>query len=75
MGCVGQMNRKIKIHTIPFKITSIKEKKDINNDDQIQIYQKADSVLNCQTNISQNVQYLIDNNPIPFVKIKKKIKT
>ena len=52
-----------------------KKKKDINNDDQIQIYQKADSVLNCQTNISQNVQYLIDNNPIPFVKIKKKIKT
>ena len=75
MGCVGQMNRKAKIHTIPFKITSIKEKKDINNDDQIQIYQKADSVFNCQTNISQNVQYLIDNNPIPFVKIKKKIKT
>ena len=75
MGCVGQMNRKTKIHTIPFKITSIKEKKDINNDDQIQIYQKADSVFNCQTNISQNVQYLIDNNPIPFVKIKKKIKT
>ena len=75
MGCVGQMNRKTKIHAIPFKITSIKEKKDINNDDQIQIYQKADSVLNCQTNISQNVQYLIDNNPIPFVKIKKKIKT
>ena len=75
MGCVGQMNRKTKIHTIPFKIISIKEKKDINNDDQIQIYQKADSVFNCQTNISQNVQYLIDNNPIPFVKIKKKIKT
>ena len=45
------------------------------NGEHVQIYKKNNDDFNRQTSISQNVQNIIDNNPIPFVKIKKKIKS
>ena len=76
MGCIIKKNNKpqIKVITSNKMNTTIKEKVNIKDENQIQIYKKNNDDFNCQTIISKNVEYLIENNPIPFVKIKKKIK-
>ena len=54
---------------------NIKNTNNLKSEDQIQIYQKKnDKDLNRQTSISQNIENIIDNNPISFVKIIKKKK-
>ena len=77
MRCIIKKNNKpqIKVITSNKMNTTIKEKVNIKDENQIQIYKKNNDDFNRQTSISQNVQNIIDNNPIPFVKIKKKIKS
>ena len=73
MGCIIKKNKsQIRTITSNKMIPIIKEKVDTKDENQIQIYKKNDDDFNFQTSISKNVQYLIENNPIPFVKIKKK---
>ena len=77
MGCLCQNNHKLQINVITSNKMSPKstEKDYLINGEQVQIYKKNNDDFNRQTNISKHVQNLIDNNPIPFVKIKKKIKS
>ena len=74
MGCLCQNNHKPKINVITSNkmIPTLTEKFHLLNGEQIQIYKKNNDDYIRQTSISQNVQDLIDNKPIPFVKIKKK---
>ena len=77
MGCLINGNNKIKIKTAtPNNLNqNIKPTNNLKSEDQIQIYQKKnDKDLNRQTSISQNIENIIDNNPISFVKIIKKKK-
>ena len=75
MGCLAGIKQKSHIYVISSNkmIPKIEEKNNIDEENIIQIYkQKNNEELNKQTSISQNVQSLIDNNPLPFVKIIKK---
>ena len=79
MGCLINGNNKIKIKiktaTSNNLNQNIKPTNNLKSEDQIQIYQKKnDKDLNRQTSISQNIENIIDNNPISFVKIIKKKK-
>ncbi len=77
MGCLIIGNNKIKIKTATSNNLNqnIKPTNNLKSEDQIQIYQKKnDKDLNRQTSISQNIENIIDNNPISFVKIIKKKK-
>ena len=77
MGCLINGNNKIKIKTATSNNLNqnIKPTNNLKSEDQIQIYQKKnDKDLNRQTSISQNIENIIDNNPISFVKIIKKKK-
>ena len=77
MGCLIIGNNKIKIKTATSNNLNqnIKPMNNLKSEDQIQIYQKKnDKDLNRQTSISQNIENIIDNNPISFVKIIKKKK-
>ena len=79
MGCLINGNNKIKIKiktaTSNKLNQNIKPTNNLKSEDQIQIYQKKnDKDLNRQTSISQNIENIIDNNPISFVKIIKKKK-
>ena len=77
MGCLCNNNHKTQINVITSNkmLPTLKEKVYSVNGEQVQIYKKNNDDFNRQTSISQNVQNIIDNNPIPFVKIKKKIKS
>ena len=77
MGCICKNNHKPQINIITSNkmIPTLQEKVYSAEGEQVQIYKKNNNDFNRQTSISQNVQSLIDNNPIPFVKIKKKIKS
>ena len=77
MGCLCKNNRKTQINVITSNkmLPTLTEKVYSVNGEQVQIYKKNNDDFNRQTSISQNVQNIIDNNPIPFVKIKKKIKS
>ena len=77
MGCLINGNNKIKIKTTTSNNLNqnMKAANNLKSDDQIQIYQKKnDKDLNRQTSISQNIENIIENNPISFVKIIKKKK-
>ena len=77
MGCLIIGNNKIKIKSATSNNLNqnIKPTNNLKSEDQIQIYQKKnDKDLNRQTSISQNIENIIDNNPISFVKIIKKKK-
>ena len=79
MGCliIGNNKIKIKIKTATSNNLNqnIKPTNNLKSEEQIQIYQKKnDKDLNRQTSISQNIENIIDNNPISFVKIIKKKK-
>ena len=77
MGCLCNNNHKTQINVITSNkmLPTLTEKVYSVNGEQVQIYKKNNDDFNRQTSISQNVQNIIDNNPIPFVKIKKKIKS
>ena len=77
MGCICKNINKPQINVITSNkmIPTLTEKVYLVNGEQLQIYKKNNNDFNRQTSISKNVQNLIDNNPIPFVKIKKKIKS
>ena len=75
MGCIPRINQKSIINVITSNKTNPKlnEKKDLNEENNILIYkEKKNEDFIRQTSISKKVQYLIDNNPLPFVKIKRK---
>ena len=75
MGCLCKLNNKILINVITSNknLSKFYEKDDESKADQINTFQQNNNEdINCQTNISQNIEHLIENNPIPFVKIKKK---
>ena len=77
MGCINKITPKTQINVITStKLTQdIKETNIIQKEDQIKLYSKKNNEeLNRQTSISQsqNIEHLIDNNPLPFVKIIKK---
>ena len=75
MGCLVKLNNKIPINVITSNknLSKFYEKDDESKADQINTFQQNNNEdINCQTSISQNIEHLIENNPIPFVKIKKK---
>ena len=75
MGCIPGINQKSIVNVITSNKTNPKlnEKKDLNEENNIHIYkEKKNEDFIRQTSISKKVQYLIDNNPLPFVKIKRK---
>ena len=75
MGCLPGKQQKLQIQVIKHDniISNINEKNSLDEKAKVCIYkQKNKKDFNKQTGISQNIQSLIDNNPLPFVKIKKK---
>ena len=75
MGCLAGIKQKSHIYVTSSnkKIPKIEEKNNVDKENIIQVYKRKNiEEVNKQTSISQNVQSLIDNNPIPFVKIIKK---
>ncbi len=75
MGCLPGKQQKLQIQVIKHDniISNINEKNSLDEKANVCIYkQKNNEDFNKQTGISQNIQSLIDNNPLPFVKIKKK---
>ena len=77
MGCLPGKQQKLQIQVIKHDniISNINEKNSLDEKANVCIYkQKNNEDFNKQTSISQNVQSMIDNNPLPFVKIKKKTK-
>ena len=75
MGCLPGKQQKLQIQVIKHDniISNINEKNSLDEKANVCIYkQKNNEDFNTQTGISQNIQSLIDNNPLPFVKIKKK---
>ena len=77
MGCIPGKQQKLQIQVIKSNeiLSNINENNNIDEKENICIYkQKNNEDFNKQTSISQNVQSMIDNNPLPFVKIKKKTK-
>ena len=77
MGCIPgkQQKLQIKVNKSNKILSNINENNNIDEKENICIYkQKNNDDFNKQTSISQNVQSMIDNNPLPFVKIKKKTK-
>ena len=75
MGCLPGKQQKLQIQVIKHDniISNINEKNSLDEKAKVRIYkQKNNEDFNKQTGISQNIQSLIDNNPLPFVKIKKK---
>ena len=77
MGCIPGKQQKLQIQVIKSNkiLSNINENNNIDEKENIFIYkQKNNEDFNKQTSISQNVQSMIDNNPLPFVKIKKKTK-
>jgi hypothetical protein len=75
MGCLAGIKQKSHIYATSSNkmIPKIEEKNNVDKENIIQIYKRKNiEEVNKQTSISQNVQSLIDNNPIPFVKIIKK---
>ena len=75
MGCLVGIKQKSHIYVTSSNkmIPKIEEKNNVDKENIIQIYKRKNiEEVNKQTSISQNVQSLIDNNPIPFVKIIKK---
>ena len=75
MGCLCKLNHKTQINVITSNknLSKFYEKDDESKADQINTFQQNNNEdINCQTSISQNIEHLIENNPIPFVKIKKK---
>ena len=75
MGCINRMNPKTQINVITSNnmIQDMNKEKILKKEEQIQIYHNKNSEeVNRQTNISQKIESIIDNNPLPFVKIKKK---
>ncbi len=73
--CNNYHNSQNNVITSNKMLPTLTEKVYSVNGEQVQIYKKNNDDFNRQTSISQNVQNIIDNNPIPFVKIKKKIKS
>ena len=77
MGCIN--NIKIKDKKCACIITSnqikkgIIEKRKYSHPLNNHIFSKRDIEDNSRTVISQSIDDLIENNPLPFVKIKKKI--
>ena len=71
----AQKDSRINVITSNKMLPTLTEKVYSVNGEHVQIYKKNNDDFNRQTSISQNVQNIIDNNPIPFVKIKKKIKS
>ena len=77
MGCIPGKQQKLQIQVSKSNkiLSNINENNNIDEKENICIYkQKNNDDFNKQTSISQNVQSMIDNNPLPFVKIKKKTK-
>ena len=77
MGCIPGKQQKLQIQVLKSNkiLSNINENNNIDEKENICIYkQKNNDDFNKQTSISQNVQSMIDNNPLPFVKIKKKTK-
>ena len=75
MGCLAGIKQKPHIYVTSSNkmIPKIEEKNNLDKENIIQIYKRKNiEEVNKQTSISQNVQSLIANNPIPFVKIIKK---
>ena len=76
MGCLCKLNNKTSIIVITSNknLSKLYEKDDDGSKaDQTNTYQQINNEdINSQTILSQNVEHLIENNPIPFVKIKKK---
>ena len=76
MGCLCKLNHKTPINVITSNknFSKFYEKDDDGSKaDQTNTFQQNNNEdINCQTILSQNVEHLIENNPIPFVKIKKK---
>ena len=73
MGCLAGIKQKSHIYVTSSNkmIPKIEEKNNVDKENIIQIYKRKNiEEVNKQTSISQNS--LIDNNPIPFVKIIKK---
>ena len=77
MGCIPGKQQKLQIQVIKSNkiLSNLNENFNIDEKENICKYkQKNKEDFNKQTSISQNVQSMIDNNPLPFVKIKKKTK-
>ena len=72
MGCIPGKQQKLQIQVLKSNkiLSNINENNNIDEKENICIYkQKNNEDFNKQTSISQNVQSMIDNNPLPFTKI------
>ena len=73
MGCIGNKRNIDKKYIIkPNQMTNIENRKKSSLATCEQVYSKKLYEENNMTNLLQNVESMIENNPLPFVKIKMK---
>ena len=73
MGCINNIRIGDKKNIIKSKqIVNNEKSKKLSHAISEKIYTKKLSEDNPLTNISQNIEDMIENNPLPFVKIKLK---
>ena len=73
MGCIGNKRNIDKKYIIkPNQMTNIENRKKSSLATCEQVYSKKSCGKSDLTDISRNVEIMIENNPLPFVKIKMK---
>ena len=73
MGCINNKRNIEKRYIIkPNQMTNIENRKKSSLATSEQVYSKKLYEENNMTNLLQNVESMIENNPLPFVKIKMK---